>query len=751
MKFDLYDDSPEQDHLAPYDGILLLESDPALGGSFFDAFQKAGLEVHHFKELDDALVFWGDNTGLIGVVNEEFLYRKGVFFATRLRQKHPGRKFPYVVVSKEPDYKRAVSYLKKGAMDYLVKDPTLPTYLPGQIRQLLDRLNSEVELERSQKALIKNEMELRSITENIEDVLIKTDLDLRCTYISSAISRVLKTTGPRLLGTFLTSLIHSEDIPYVQNRMKDIIETRLTGKFEFRLRQAQGGCVWVEAYGTPIHDEDHKVEGTILTLRDITHRKMIDKQLAEERNFSSTILETVGSLIVVLSRSGHAVRFNRACVDMTGWTVEEAHQNPFWVLMDSESERDQFRQYFERVLTDKTAVEFESRMLTRCGDVRTIQMVLSKLTGDTSSGDFVVCTGLDITNRKIIEEEIRYMSFHDNLTGLYNRAYFEEELKRLDTGRQLPLSIIVGDVNGLKLMNDAFGHEAGDRLIKAAAYILKGACRTDDITARIGGDEFAIILPRTSEESALELASRIREKSKGMIYEPLNVSIAVGVATKNTTEEDIRTTFKMADDRMYKNKLVESKSLKSSIIASLKKTLHERTCEMGEHSERLKELSMRLGKRLGFTASQMDDLELLALLHDIGKIAVPDMILNKAAPLTDEEWGIMRKHPEVGYRIASTTPELSNIAEYILCHHEWMDGSGYPQGLSGEAIPVISRALAVVDAYDAMISSRKYRAPRTRSEALMELDSFAGSQFDGPIVREFIRMIGEEDSMISIG
>lgn len=751
MKFNLYDDQAEQDYLDPYHGILLVESDPDFGGSFLDAFRNAGQEVHHFYDMESAMSFWEETTGLIAVLDEEMLYRNGAFFASPLLEKCPGRKFPYVVISKAPDYKKAVSYLKKDAMDYLVKDPTLAAYIPGLIQQLLERLNADLELKRSQKALLENEIELRSITENIDDVLIKTDLNSICTYISPAISRVLNTPVGKLLGRSFLPLIHTDDTAYVENRMRDIIATHLTGKFEFRIRQDQGGYVWVEAFGTPIRDGFNIVYGTILTLRDITHRKMIDKQLAEERNFSSTILETVGSLIAVLSKSGQIVRFNRACVDITGLTMEEAHQNPFWTLMADRSDQELFRGYFRQVLADRHSVEFESRMITRTGEVRTIQMVLSKLTGETSSGDFVVCTGLDITNRKIIEEEIRYMSFHDSLTGLYNRSFFEEELDRLDAGRQLPLSIIVGDVNGLKLINDAFGHNIGDHLIQAAATILKKTCRTGDITARIGGDEFGIILPGTDEEAALEIAARIRENSRLMDHEPINVSIAVGVATKKHPEEDIRTIFKSADDRMYKNKLVESKSLKSSIISSLKKTLHERTSDLGEHSDRLKDLALRLGKRLGFTPSQIDDLELLALLHDIGKIAVPDMILNKAEPLTAEEWKIMKQHAEVGYRIASTTPELSNIAEYILCHHEWMDGNGYPQGLQGESIPIMSRALSVVDAYDAMISTRKYRVRRSPQEALMELENFAGRQFDGPIVREFIRMIMEDEALEDIG
>lgn len=743
MNFNLVDECWEQDHLDPYHGILLVEANPGSGGSFFDALNQAGFDVLRHTDIRLAVECWVRQSGLIAVLDEELLYENGVFFADILQEACPGRRFPYVVLSQEPDYKQAVSYLKEGAMDYLVKDPALVDYLPRLLRNLMERLNSDLELQRSQRTLLEHELELRVITENIEDVLIKTDQDGICTYVSSAVNKVLKMPASRLVGRSVLDRIHVADTAQVEARLQEIVATGMTGKFEFRMRQDQGGYVWVEAYGTPMFHGD-QYSGTILTLRDITHRRMIDKQLAEERDFSKTILETVGSLIVVLSRTGQIVRLNRACAELTGLSLDDADQAPFWSLMVDENEQALFMNSMVQVLQSRSSVEFECRMTPAEGGVCTIQWVLSRLKGDSSCREYVVCTGLDITNRKIIEEEIRYMSFHDSLTGLYNRAFFEEELARLNSGRHLPLSIIIGDVNGLKLINDAFGHATGDRLIQAAASAIRGTCRADDITARIGGDEFGILLPETEEKAALEIASRIRAACKAMAHDPIGVSMAVGVATKSSDEEDVRLIFKLADDRMYKSKLVESKSLKSAIITSLKKTLHERTNDMGEHSERLKELALRLGQRLGFTPSQQDDLELLALLHDIGKIAVPDGILNKPAPLTDEEWEIMRQHPEVGYRIASTTPELSNIAELILSHHEWMDGTGYPQGLHGESIPVISRALSVVDAYDAMISTRKYRRPRSPQEALMELEHFAGRQFDRDIVREFIRMILEE-------
>lgn len=744
MKFDLCFEQTDEEGLELYHGLLLIEADPVLGASFVKAFREAGLQAWHYTDPDAALAYWAENTGLVAVLDEEFLYRHGSFFASPLYDRNPERGFPYVVITGSPDYKRAVSYLKMGALDYLVKDPTLPDYLTGLMQKLLSRLNGQVELRRSQQALLKNELELRSITDNIEDVLIKTDLTLSCTYVSPAVKRVLKTHGTGLMQVPLPELAHADDAGTVGERLQEVIASGQSCKLEFRVRSEQGGYLWAEACGTPLRDETGAITGVILTLRDVTHRRMIDRQLAEERNFSNTILETVGSLIAVLTPEGRIVRFNRACVELTGISADQAENILFWELIDGIPDQLQFQALLQQVLRDARSTEFETRMGARAGDVRTVQMVLSRLPSESAQGGYVVCTGLDITNRKRIEEEIRYMSFHDSLTGLYNRLYFEEELNRLDTARQLPLSIIVGDVNGLKLINDAFGHEAGDQLIQAAAEVLKRTCRTDDIIARIGGDEFGILLPGTPEESALEIATRIREKSRDIVHEPIQVSIAVGVAAKREPQEDIRAVFKAADDRMYKNKLVESKSLKSAIITSLRKTLRERTIEMGEHSERLKDLSLRLGRRLGFSASQLDDLELLALLHDIGKIAVPDCILQKAAPLTAEEWDVMRQHPEIGYRIASTTPELANIAEYILSHHEWFDGSGYPQGLMGEDIPVISRALSVADAFDAMISARRYRPSRSCQEALRELERYAGRQFDTCIVREFIEMILEE-------
>ncbi|MEW6064291.1 MAG: HD domain-containing phosphohydrolase [Bacillota bacterium] len=340
--------------------------------------------------------------------------------------------------------------------------------------------------------------------------------------------------------------------------------------------------------------------------------------------------------------------------------------------------------------------------------------------------------------RKKFEEKILFLCYHDQLTGLYNRRFMEEEIRRLDTPRQLPVSVIMGDVNGLKLTNDVFGHRAADLLLKKAAEIIKESCRREDIIARWGGDEFVVLLPRTDMKAAEEIVRRSKNKCALDSEGPVQVSIALGYATKNKAEENIWQVLKEAEEWMYRNKLLQSKSYRNAVISSLKATLFEKSMETEEHAERLKEMSLKIAKGLGLSAKQMDELELLAVLHDIGKVAIKESILLKPGPLTEKEWEEMKKHPEIGCRIAQNTPELAFIAEYILCHHERWDGRGYPSGLKGEEIPLLSRILAVADAFDAMTNDRPYRKAMSREEALAELERNAGTQFDPEVVSAFI-------------
>ena len=354
----------------------------------------------------------------------------------------------------------------------------------------------------------------------------------------------------------------------------------------------------------------------------------------------------------------------------------------------------------------------------------------------------------DITNIKKAEENIKYLSFHDKLSRLHNRAFFDFELKRLDTARQLPLSLAIGDINGLKLINDAFGHTYGDKILTKIADILKECFRDEDIVARWGGDEFSAILPRTSFDEAMNIIDRVYKKCRENSTDILPLSISLGAATKESASKSIKEVIKEAEDNMYRHKLVENQSARSSMITSLKKALEERDYETEAHTRRMKKFAIMLGKALKLPDSKLDDLSLLASLHDIGKIAIPDNIVLKPGKLSEEEWVTMRKHSEIGYRIAQSTAELAPIAEAILHHHERWDGKGYPYGILKDKIPLISRIISIVDTYDAITSERPYKKALSKEFSLEEIKRCSGSQFDPNLVDIFINQVICESSNV---
>ncbi|MBE3090425.1 MAG: diguanylate cyclase [Actinobacteria bacterium] len=347
----------------------------------------------------------------------------------------------------------------------------------------------------------------------------------------------------------------------------------------------------------------------------------------------------------------------------------------------------------------------------------------------------------DITDMKKNEDKIKYMSFHDYLTGLYNRAYFEEELNRLSVQRNLPLSIVLGDVNGLKMMNDTYGHEKGDELLIKVAGILKQCFRKSDIISRWGGDEFIILLPLTDCIRAEEIVRRVEQACRQFSSEDMPISIALGISTKVKEDENIVEVLKAAEDKMYWNKTTDEKRMHRSMIFSLEKSLDKKDYETEEHIERMGDLALLLGKDLNLPEDKLNDLAMLAALHDIGKIAVADSIILKPGKLTPEEWELVKKHPEIGYRIVKSSTDLAAIADAILTHHENWDGSGYPVGLKGEEIPLVSRIISIVDSYDAMTNDRPYRKAFAKEQAIAEIRRCSGTKYDPKLVEVFIKIM----------
>ncbi len=355
--------------------------------------------------------------------------------------------------------------------------------------------------------------------------------------------------------------------------------------------------------------------------------------------------------------------------------------------------------------------------------------------------DHVLAALRDMTVKKELEERLEYLCYNDQLTGLYNRRYYEEELKSLDIKENYPLTIVLGDVNGLKLINDSFGHVVGDELIKKSAQIIKNGCRSQDVVIRLGGDEFVILLPKTDTYEAEKIVENINNLAKKEKIQGLDISISFGYETKCHEDEMIQEIFIKAEDYMYKRKLFESSNMRGKTIDTIINTLNEKNKREEQHSVRVAELCELMGKNIGLPKRKIQELKNAGLLHDIGKIAIEENILNKPGRLTEDEYNEIKRHPEIGYRILSTVNEMSEIAKYVLSHHEMWNGEGYPKGIKDIDIPFESRIISIVDAYDAMTSERPYRKALSEEFAIEELKRNSGIQFDPELVNLFIEKV----------
>lgn len=431
-------------------------------------------------------------------------------------------------------------------------------------------------------------------------------------------------------------------------------------------------------------------------------------------------------------------------VQVLGYQGEDAVNQPLWQTdLIHPKDRDRIRrvsQNFLDGLTDTLFVEY--RVLDPKGEWR---WVLDRGTiaayDENNRPTSVVGITIDISVQKKAVLRFQKLSYTDPVTGLFNRAYFNKALEELDREDALPLSIIIGDLNGLKLANDTFGHKAGDDLLNKMAEILKATCRRDDIICRWGGDEFAIILPNTTEKEAHRVCERIRQACQKATASPVQLSIALGAATRTSMHDSIGKITRAAETSMYKRKMQDSDQTTSSLIVSMEEVLRNKYQDGLERGLRQEQLAVHLGKALGLQEEDLEDIALLARLHDIGHIATPDDVWSKGPFLSGEEENVVRQHVEIGARIAKSLPQVRPIAGNILAHHEHWDGSGYPKGLKGEEIPLKARIIAIVDAYDDARRGFLNGKPLTSDEALEELAKHAGTKFDPSLVSLFVQLV----------
>ena len=660
---------------------------------------------------------------------------------------------------------------------------------------------------RAEETLKESEDRYRLLADNVSDIIMLMDVNLKVSYFSPSITSVLGYSVEEALAGPMEGRMTPASIDEAIRQFRAGLarEKRRPGSasgqtLELEMIHKDGSIVIIEMIASFIRDKNGKPAGILGILRNITERKKAEEKIALNTQHIKAILNvaqminqtpTMNKMLAsALDKLNEVMSTDKACLYLIDFENKCLKMKAYSGLTDKN-----IRRYSNLKLTEEQL----HNLLTWKGHVTSFETIFGKTTGDRLKAalernkarsysmvplvlqDKVVGILYNISDdaRTITEDDIEFLtaiayeisiginniqlmertielSLTDALTGLYNRRHFYESLETEMSRTKrygLPFSLIILDLDGFKGYNDKFGHTSGDGVLQLFAKELKSSLRKTDIACRYGGDEFAIILPSADSKTAKTTIERFRvrwrKNSEKLLKGPIDFSCGIAKFPDNSDSSDglvflaDAAMYCAKTDKAHKSMLAaEISSISSGVLQAanqdhvyaLAATVDAKDPYTYGHSKRVAAIAEKIGKAIGLSQEALSRLYSAALLHDIGKIGVPDSILTKPDRLTPEEYEIIKRHSAEGARIVGYIKELTDIVPAILHHHEWYNGNGYPYGLKGNSIPLGARITSVADAYDTMTTERPYRNTVSPEQACEELTRCSGTQFDPMIV-----------------
>lgn len=599
-------------------------------------------------------------------------------------------------------------------------------------------VTKEIEAEEKLKA---QDMYLRKIIETTGDGYYVVDLNLKFIDVNEAYCKMSGYPKEEILKLTIPDLMVPELRDGFEEKTKKIIESG-SERYESKHIRKDGSIFDVEISVATLGPPN---KFFIAFIRDITERKQLESfYLLEKELFKNTLLSAADGVIST-DLDGNILLLNSMAETMTLWTQQEAKGkslNEIMKIVDKSGHKVE-NLALEALDSLKTVdLHDDHQFINRHGQKFFVTLSASPIIGDGDSPRGVVIIFKDTSLQRKMMKNYEDLSYRDSLTNVYNRRYLDDLFKKSSVNLGLPLTVMVLDVNNLKVINDAFGHIMGDKLIRKVADICLSTTNKGDMVCRSGGDEFVIILPNTDVNQAEVLRKKIISKVSKTHVSSVTISLAIGYAVMKNENDHFHTVFQEADYEMYQNKVKFGKEMKLRTIDQLIEKLNQKYHESLVHNEQVSAYALEFATVLNMNEEKKKDLKMAGRLHDIGKAMLTPKALKKSEEVpSSKKSNQIKKHVVIGYQLLKGIEEYAHLAEIILYHHERFDGTGYPKGLKGEQIPLESRMIAIANFYELMTGERSYRETVTKEEATELLITLKGTQFDPELVDIFIEKV----------